>query len=110
MPRRNKLEIYIAVLKVLAKNGPMKTTHISQNVNVNPSVLNEYLDFFQKQKLVEQERIGKRVMYKLTQRGLKVLEYFTEIRGVLQSVEKGQTIPTITYRLRKKGGGDDEEL
>ena len=101
--------MYIAILNVLATNGPMKITHISQKVNVNASVLKEYLEFFQKQQFVEQKKIGKRrVTYELSIRGLKVLKYFNEIRGVLQSVEKGQSIPAIAYGIRKKWDSDEE--
>ena len=109
MPRRDRLGIYIDILKVLAVNGPMKITHISQRVNVNASVLKECLEFCEMQNLVEKKEIGKRVTYEVNPRGLKVLEYFNEIRGVLQSVEKGQSIPLIAYEPRKKVGGSDEE-
>ena len=106
MPRRTKLSVYIGVLNLLATNGPMKITHISQRLNVNASVLKEYLEFTVKQMLIEKREIGKRVLYAVTERGLNVLKYFNEIWGVIQSVEKGQSIPPIAYGLRKKGGGD----
>lgn len=109
MPRRAKIEIYIDILKLLAVNGPMKITHISQRVNVNASVLKEYLEFCETQHLVEKKAIGKRVIYEVNQRGLKVLEYFHELRSVLQSVEKGEGIPLIAYEPRKKAGGSDEK-
>lgn len=93
---------------MLAVNGPMKITHISQKVNINASVLKEYLEFCRIQKLVEKREKGKRVTYEVTPMGLKVLGYFNEIRIVIQSVEKRQTIPPIAYGLRKKGGSDEE--
>jgi predicted transcriptional regulator len=109
LPRRDRLETYIDILKMLAVSGPMKITHLSQRVNVNTSVLKECLEFCEKQNLVEKRKIGKRAVYEVNPRGLQVLEYFHEIRGVLQSVEKGQSIPLIAYEPRKKVGVGDKE-
>lgn len=108
MTRRDKLSVYIDILKVLAASGPMRITHISQRVNVNASVLKEYLEFCRMQKLVEKKEKGKRVLYEASPRGVEVLKFFGEIRGVIQSVEKKQTIPPIAYGLRRKGGSDEE--
>ena len=87
--RRSKLEMYIAILRVLAHRGPLKLTHIMYKANVNCSVLKEYLDFLIKQNLVEERTVGKsRLVFAITQRGIIVLKYFKELEQVLLIMEE----------------------
>jgi predicted transcriptional regulator len=98
MMRRSKLEMYIDVLRVLAHRGPLKLTHIMYKANVNCSVLKEYLEFLIKQNLVEERTVGKRrVVYAITQRGIKVLKYFRELKQVLPIVEESRNRLPIPY-------------
>jgi predicted transcriptional regulator len=87
--RRSQLEMYVDILKVLAQRGPLKLTHIMYKANVNCSILKEYLDFLVKQGLVDERIVGKqRVVYAVTQRGVKVLTYFRELKQVLPLIEE----------------------
>jgi predicted transcriptional regulator len=87
--RRSKLEMYVDILKVLVHWGPLKLTHIMYKVNVNCSVLNEYLGSLIKQRLVEAKILFReRKVYAITQRGVTVLKYFKELRGGLPIVEE----------------------
>ena len=97
--RRSKLEMYIDILKVLARRGPLKLTHIMYKANVNCSVLKEYLDFLIRQNLVEEQQVGKkREVYAITERGLTVLKYFRELRAVLPIIEEANSkIPPSLY-------------
>jgi predicted transcriptional regulator len=82
--RRSKLEMYIAILNVLANKEPLKLTHIMYKTNVNCSLLKEDLEFLIKQNLVEKRIITKKhTIYAVTQRGINVLKYFREITKVL---------------------------
>jgi len=94
--RRSKLEMYIAILRVLAHRGPLKLTHIMYKANVNCSVLREYLDFLIKQNLVEERTVGKsRLVFAITQRGIIVLKYFKELEQVLLIMEEARNrLPT----------------
>jgi predicted transcriptional regulator len=86
--RRSKLEMYIAILNVLAHRGPLKLTHIMYKANVNCSVLRENLDFLIKQKLIEERIIGKeRTVFEVTQKGITVLKYFKELTNALPIIE-----------------------
>jgi predicted transcriptional regulator len=86
--RRSKLEMYVDILKVLAHRGPLKLTHVMYKANVNCSVLKEYLDFLLKQGLIEERIVDKtRVVYAITQHGIKVLKSFRELEQVLPIVE-----------------------
>jgi predicted transcriptional regulator len=58
--RRSKLEMYVDTLKVLARHGPLKLTHIMYKANVNCSVLKQYLDFLTQQNLVEEQTLHKK--------------------------------------------------
>jgi len=82
-PRRSKLEINIDILRVLARHGPLKLTHIMYKSNVNCSVLKQFLDFLSKQSLIEEQVIPKRktqkIVYAITERGRTALNYFKEI-------------------------------
>jgi predicted transcriptional regulator len=96
--RRSKLEMYIAILNVLAHKGPLKLTHIMYKANVNCSILNEYLGFLIKQELVEKRTIQKEhIVFAVTQRGINVLKYFRELTLVLPIIEdpKRQTRPLL---------------
>jgi len=97
--RRSKLEMYIDILKVLAHRGPLKLTHVMYKANVNCSVLKEYLDFLIQQNLVEEKTMGKkRIVYAITENGLRVLKYFRELKTMLPVMEEGQArIPVSFY-------------
>ena len=96
--RRSKLEMYLDILKVLARRGPLKMTHIMYKANVNCSVLKEYLDFLIKQNLVEERTAGKcRTIYAITQRGITVLKYFRELQQVLPILEETRNAVSVPY-------------
>ena len=81
--RRSKLEMYVAVLQVISKKGPLKFTHIMYKANLNCQVLTEYLDYLMKQGLVQKQTFhGNRVFYRLTERGITIIKYFRELQGV----------------------------
>jgi predicted transcriptional regulator len=87
--RRSKLEMYIAILNVLAAKGPMKITHVMYKANLNCNVLRANLDFLIKQKLIEERTIKKEhIVFEITQRGINVLKYFKELVKVLPFLEE----------------------
>jgi len=95
--RRSKLEMYVDILQVLSRRGPLKLTHIMYKANVNCKVLKEYLDFLTKQGLIEERAVGKsRTVFAITPRGITVLKYFRELKQALPIVEEtrnGISIP-----------------
>jgi predicted transcriptional regulator len=87
--RRSKLEMYIAILNVVANKGPLKLTHIMYKANVNCSVLKENLDFLIKQKLIEERTLRKEhTVFEITQHGINVLKYFRELTKALPIIEE----------------------
>ena len=100
--RRSKLEMYVDVLKVLARHGSLKLTHIMYKANVNCGVLKQYLDFLIHQNLVEEQALHKkrnktRIVYAITERGRTVLKYFRELNNALQITEEANKIPASLY-------------
>jgi len=99
--RRSKLEMYVDILKVLARHGQLKLTHIMYKANVNCSVLKQYLDFLIQQNLVEEQILHKkrnktRIVYVITERGKTVLKYFRELNSALRITEEAN-IPALLY-------------
>ena len=89
--RRSKLEMYVDILQVLSRRGPLKLTHIMYKANVNCKVLKEYLDFLTKQNLIEERIVGRsRTVFAITPRGITVLKYFRELKQVLPIVEEAR--------------------
>ena len=97
--RRSKLEMYIDILRVLSQKGPLKLTHIMYKANVNCSVLKEYLDFLIEQELVEEKTVGKkRIVFVVSEKGIKVLKYFRELKVMLPVTEEDQVkLPASLY-------------
>ena len=99
--RRSKMEMYIDILKVLARNGPLKLTHVMYKANVNCSVLKANLEFLIKQNLIEEQiRVKKRnktkISYAITDKGRTVLKYFNEINIALH-INNEKKIPALIY-------------
>lgn len=96
------MEMYVDILRVLARRGPLKLTHIMYKANVNCSVLKQLLDFLVRQNLIEEQASSRkrkktRVVYVITERGLTVLRYFRELNRALQITEEVSNIPALLY-------------
>lgn len=95
--RRSKLEIQVDVLRVLARHGPLRLTHIMYRANVNCAVLKQDLDFMIRHNLVDQTWRKKRVVYAITERGRTALRYFRELNTALQITEETHKLPAMLY-------------
>jgi len=74
------------ILKVLARHGPLKLTHLMYKTFLNGNYLKEQLKFLIKQNLVEDRVAGKRVTYRITDRGMTILEKFRALEALMQVV------------------------
>ena len=91
--RRSHLETYVKIMSLLAQQGPLIQTQIVQKTNLDFDILRDYLRFLAKQTLVEERTIGKdRIVFAVTQRGIKVLKYFKEPQHTIPIVKKAQKI------------------
>lgn len=81
--------MHVEILEVLDHCGPLKLTQVMYIVNVNCSLLKEYIDFLAKQGLVEFKIIGKeRKVYSITPLGLTVINEFRELNEARPAVEE----------------------
>ncbi len=93
------MEMHIGILKVMAKNGPLKLTHVMYKANVNCSVLKQNLEFLIKQNLIEEQitikkRNKTKISYAITERGRTVIKYFNEVNRALH-ITKESSIPML---------------
>ena len=98
--RRSKMEMYIDILKVMARNGPLKLTHIMYKANVNCSVLKQNLDFLIQQNLIEEQitikrRNKRKINYAITEKGRTVINYFNEVDTALHITGDNARVPAI---------------
>jgi predicted transcriptional regulator len=85
--KRSQLEMYVDILEVLAREGPLKLMQVMHDADVNCNMLRECIDFLTKQGLVEVNIVGKeRKFYAITQLGVTVLKQFRELKEVLPIV------------------------
>ena len=73
--KRDRLQIYLDVLKVMRK-GESKPTQIMYKSNLSWKPLMKILDSLIDQQIVEVTTIHKHRFYTLTKKGVDVLEYF----------------------------------
>ena len=92
MVRRSKLEMNLDILKILASQGPMELTQLTNKADLSQSVLEQHLDFLIQQNLVEEQNLGKdETFYVITERGLRVLKVVVPI------IEEARKIPALLH-------------
>ena len=94
------MEMYIDILKVMARNGPLKLTHVMYKANLNCSVLKQNLDFLIQQNLIEEQITVKRknkikIRYAITEKGRAVIKYFNEVDIALQITKDVVKLPAM---------------
>jgi len=92
--RRSKLERYVNILEILARarnfasQEPVDLTQLVQETGLSKSVLKQHLNFLIQQNLVEEQNLSKdKIVYAITERGLKVLYVVVPI------IEEAHKIP-----------------
>jgi len=78
--RRSPMEMVCDILGVLSE-GPTKPTHILYKANMSWKVLSSYLDYLLLKGMVEKHGDeGKRIVYRLTDRGRSILQMYDGLR------------------------------
>ena len=94
----SKLEMYVAILHVLAERGPLKLSKIPLEANVSSNTLKGYLDFLIKQGLIEEKLYGKQsVVYAITARGEAVIKFFTKQDRMLPEKQEDNTFLPFSH-------------
>lgn len=82
--RKTKLEMYVGALKIIAQNPSVKTCNVTNELNISTDELKKYLGFLLKQGFIDEQKLSNnRVVYVITQRGIRVLKYFNELKQEL---------------------------
>ena len=81
--KRSRVEIYLEVLQTI-KKGINKPTRIMYSTNLSWKPLMQVLDAMMKQDLITLERQKRHVAYKITEKGINVLNYFHEAMQLIE--------------------------
>lgn len=101
--RKSKLESYEAILEVLV-NKPLTIDHMAYAINMDCTILRQHLDFLIKNSLVEERGLGKRTIYAVTEKGVRVLKilnfqkYFGRITNKIRMLDEALQ---VIRRLKK---------
>ena len=81
--KRSRIEIYLDVLQAIRK-GVHKPTRIMYRTNLSWKPLMQVLDAMMEQNLIELDKQGSHVVYKITEKGMNVLNYFNEAMELIE--------------------------
>jgi predicted transcriptional regulator len=97
---RSKLEQNIAILRSLAYEGPLRSTHIMYKTNINCAVLKGYLKSLAERNLIEKRDVTERrkpsnkiETFAITHQGLTALKYFNQLNQAMQLIEEARQQP-----------------
>ena len=79
--RRSKLEVYLDILKAVSETG--KPTKIGNIANLSWNKTRKYLEFLEINGFIQGSRKGKRMEYKITEKGFEVLRTLQKIKDAL---------------------------
>ena len=79
--RRSKLEVYLDILKAVSETG--KPTKIGNIANLSWNKTRKYLEFLEINGFIRGSREGKRIEYKITEKGFEVLKILQKIKDAL---------------------------
>ncbi len=68
--------MYLAVIKVLENGETMAQKQIMRKAGINLDLTKEFFDSLVKMEIITQETFGSKVMYSITDKGLRLSVYF----------------------------------
>jgi predicted transcriptional regulator len=74
--RRNRLEEYLDLIRIIAQTGPVELTAISNQTKMETDKLNSHIEFLVNQGLVEKRGSKKLQTFVATTRSYKILKFF----------------------------------
>ena len=81
--KRSRIEIYLDILRAIRK-GVYKPTRIMYRTNLSWKPLMHILDAMMEQDLIISENTGRHVTYKITEKGMNVLNYFNKAMELIE--------------------------
>ena len=83
-PRRSKMEVKIDILQAISE-GAGRPTHIMYRSNLSWAVMRNFIKALEEQGLVSSSDVEGRKNYILTQKGIRVLETYANVRKQLEA-------------------------
>jgi predicted transcriptional regulator len=88
---RLRLEIYVDILQVLSRNGPLSLSQVMREAHLSSNALRGYLNLLVQEGLIEKRIAAKRSqIYSVNPNGTNVVEYFGESKKAFPSFEETQ--------------------
>jgi predicted transcriptional regulator len=81
--RRSKLQVNLEILKTLAENGKLNSTHITYHTYLNNKSVNECLDFLIENNLVKEHECKSRKQYEITNQGTEAIQLAHKLDKIL---------------------------
>lgn len=81
--RRSRMERYLDIMRVVARHGPIKQTHIMYKANLSWVELKKNLDHLMKLKMVTEIDDESGPLYAISETGLSTIYSYEKIEGVL---------------------------
>ena len=81
--KRSRIEIYLDILQTI-KKGVDKPTRIMYSTNLSWKPLMQFINAMMEQKLITSEELGCHITYKITDKGMNVLNYFNEAMQLIE--------------------------
>lgn len=94
--RRNKLDIIYEILEFIEKQGNSRITPLMYRINISYSATKEYLEFLEKNKLIEMIS-QKPKIYRLTAKGMR----FRELIRLLKELVEVETFAQIRKKPKR---------
>ena len=85
--RRSKLQVNVEILKTLAENGKLNSTHITYHTYLNNKSVNECLDFLIKNNLVKEHECQSRKQYEITNQGTEAIKLANKLDKILHAFD-----------------------
>ena len=74
--KQTVLEEYVAIISVLAKQGPLKPIQLEAFIHINSITLRKYLVFLTEQGAIKKQSSKKPIAYSITPYGEGILSFF----------------------------------
>lgn len=94
--RRSKLELYLEVLRAVSR-GINKPTNIMYKCNLSWAISKEILDSLVEQNFISVIESNGRKVYRITEKGRRVLDYLVEAQDLLMVYRRSQRGPQINF-------------
>lgn len=91
--RRSRIERYLDILKVVARHGPIKQTHIMYKANLSWMELKRSLEHLTKSKMITAIDDSSGLLYAISETGLSTIYNYEKVEKILTGKDD-QTILT----------------